>query len=282
MMKSILFPTDFSSASLNAFGYAVKYAEKTQARLVVYHSFMPDTELNEETREIYKKLDIENFRSKKDKFPPFEKLIEQLGVDSVTVKYIVEEGAFIENFKAYVKRKEDAIELVVIGSQAAKKGMFEVFLETNTAIILEEINKPVIAVPQRARFDGVIDHIAFLVDYREDERAPLTQVMKTCREFGAKLHVLHFDLAHGESIVPLMERFKKSLRVPPHTSDTVFRSIDTINLKASLADYCRANHIDLVCLVNHKRNFYQRLFSYSLAQDLLRNIDVPVMAIYND
>ncbi|MBK1439124.1 universal stress protein [Parapedobacter sp. ISTM3] len=281
MMKSILFPTDFSSASLNAFGYALKYAEKTQARLVVYHSFMPGAELNEETREVYKKLDIENFHSKKDKFPPFEKLIEELKADSVKMKYVVEEGAFIENFKAYVERKEDAIELVVIGAQAAKRGMFEVFLETNTAIILEEINKPVIAVPQRARFDGVIDHIAFLVDYHEDERAPVTQVMKTCREFGAKLHVLHFDLAHGESVVPLMDRFRKSLRVP-YTEDTVFRSIDTIDLKAALADYCRSNHIDLVCLVNHKRNFYQRLFSYSLAQDLLHSIDVPVMAIYND
>ncbi|PRD47498.1 universal stress protein [Sphingobacterium haloxyli] len=283
-MKSILFPTDFSKASLNAFDYALKYAEKIQVKLIVYHCFMPGAEIDEETQAIYEKVDIENFRSKKDKFPPFEKLIDKLYSDreGVKVKYVVEEGQFIETLKAYVQRKEDKIELVMMGTQAIKMGMFDVFMKTNTSVILEQINKPVIAIPERASFDGDINNIVFLVDYKEDEKGPLAQIVKICEEFEAKLHVLHFDLAHGESIVPLMDRFKESLHFNGTEDNVHFQSIDTINLKASLADYCKTNNIDMVCLVNHKRNFYQRLFSFSLTQDLLRSIDVPIMAIYNE
>jgi len=280
-MNCILFPTDFSTASLNAFGYALKYAKTTQAKLIVYHCFTPGADISEEMQAIYERIDIENFRSKKDRFPPFENLIQRLNLAGVKVKYVVEEGPFIDTFKAYVARKEDKIDLVIMGTQAAKAGMFDIFMETNTSVILEEINKPVLAIPERASFDGAIDNIVFLVDYKEDEKGPLSQVMKTCEAFGAKLHILHFDLAHGESIVPLMDRFKKSLPFGV-TDDVIFRSIDTINLKASLSDYCKTNYVDMVCLVNHKRNFYQRLFSLSLTQDLLRNIDVPIMAIYNE
>ena len=107
----------------------------------------------------------------------------------------------------------------------------------------------------------------------------MQEVIKKSKELKAKLSVLHFDLAHGESISPLMDNFKKSLHVDDLSSIN-FVSIDTINLKESLTDYCRKNNIDMVCVVNHKRNFYQRLFSLSLTQDLLNNVDVPVMAIY--
>lgn len=283
MMKSILFPTDFSTASLKAFEYALRYAEHIEARLVVYHSYSSAGEVSEDVQALYKKVDIENFRSKKDKFPPFEEIIERYRTDkSIKVKYVVKEGDFIDTFKAYIERKEDQIELLIMGTQATKRGMFDVFMETKTAVLLQEIHKPIIAIPERVEFDGTIDNIAFLTDYRSEDVLALKDVMEICQRFDARLHVLHFDLAHGESIVPLMERFKRHFKGDPVAEQAVFEAIDTINLKASLAEYCTQHKIDMVCLVNQRRNFYQRLFSYSLTQDLLHNIDVAVMAIYNE
>ncbi|MBU2995447.1 universal stress protein [Cellulophaga baltica] len=280
-MKSILFPTDFTELSLNAFTYAMEYAQKSNSKLIVYHTYSENSEISEETQKVYNKVDIQNFRSKKDKFPPFHKLIKESKAGDLKVKYVVDEGNFIDSLKQYIIRKEDKIELIIMGTQNKQNSLFDIFMETNTIKILQDINKPVIAIPEKAKFDGYLNNIAFLVDYREDEKEPLEQVILQTQEFDSKLHVIHFDLAHSETISPLMSAFKDSLQLK-NLNNVEFKTIDTINLKKSLSQYCIDNSIDMICVINHKRNFYQRLFSFSLAEDILNHLDIPVMAIYSE
>ncbi|WP_158840520.1 universal stress protein [Polaribacter sp. L3A8] len=278
-MKNILFPTDFSEISLNAFAYAMAYAQKLEATLIVYHSYHEDTSVDEKTQTIYDKIDIDNFRNKKDKFPPFEKLIKASKKGNLKVKYIVDQGVFVNSLFKYVAKRDDKIEIIIMGTRnTGNSSLFNIFMETDTIKILEEIDKPVIAVPARAKFDGELNNLMFLVDYRNEEIIPLEKLTKIAKEFSAQLHVVHFDLAHGESITPLMNKFKENLTVK--YKKTKFISIDSINLKGSLTEYCQKNEIDMVCLLNQERNLYQRLFSFSLAEDLINHIDIPVMAIY--
>ena len=280
-MESILFPTDFSEVSMNAFLYAVDYAKKTNKKIIVFHAFDVETPNTDSEQKIYEALDIQSFRSKKETFPPFEKIIAEKQLGSLKVKYVVREGGFIETFTQYIAKREDKIDLVVIGTQTGSSGLFQLFTETNTIKLLDEINKPVIVVPNRAEFDGDLDNILFLIDYNEDEKEPLENLIVQSKQFNAKLHVVHFDLAHGDSIVPLMDRFRASLS--SHKFKNVkFKTIDSIDIKKSLLDYCTVNQIDMVCLINHKRNFYQRLFTYSLTEDLIRHMNTPVMAIYRE
>ena len=280
-MKSILFPTDFTELSLNAFTYAMEYAQKANSKLIIYHTYTEGDPLNEDAQAVYNKIDIQNFRSKKDKFPPFEKIIKNSKVGKLNVKYVVDEGTFVESLKKYIIKKEDKIDLIIMGTQSNQNSLFNIFMETNTIKILEEISKPVFAVPEKAVFDGSLDNIVFLVDYKEDEIVPLADVIEKSQEFNSKLHVIHFDLAHVESISPLLETFKESIN-SAHLNNVEFISIDSIDLKKSLTAYCIKNKIDMLCLINQKRNFYPRLFSFSLTEDLLNNLDIPIMAIYRD
>ncbi|WP_373519464.1 universal stress protein [Pricia sp.] len=280
-MESILFPTDFSEVSMNAFLYALEYAKKMDAKIVVFHSFDLNVEAQPHIAEVYKELDIRNFRSKKKTFLPFEEIVAEKGLNEIKIKYVVREGSFLETFTQYAAKREDKIDLVVMGTQLTKNSLFELFTESNTVKILDEINKPVIVVPSQAEFDGNLNNILFLVDYRDDEKEPLEDLTSQLKSFGAKLHVVHFDLAHGDSIVPLMDRFKASLKVHDF-HNVAFKTIDSIDIKKSLLAYCTENEIDIVYLINHKRNFYQRLFTYSLAEDLIKNINTPVMAIYRE
>jgi nucleotide-binding universal stress UspA family protein len=280
-MKKILFPTNFTELSFNAFIYALDYASKTKAKLIIYHTFNPANPVNKETQKFYEQIDIENFISKKDKFAPFEQIIASHGMESVPVKYIVEEGLFIDCIRRYIEKREDKIDLVIMGTHTLQNRLFELFMETKTLAVLEEIDKPVLAIPEKANFDGSISDIVFLVDYREDEKAPLADLIDQAKMFGAKIHVLHIDLAHGESIAPLMETFKNSLALTDF-ENVIFKSIDSIDIKESVTVYCDLHHIDMLCLINHRRNFYQRLYSYSLTRDLLNHVDIPIMAIYRD
>ncbi len=280
-MENILFPTDFSEVSMNAFLYALEYAKKMNAKIIVFHSFDLNVGAQDHVAEVYKELDIKNFRSKKVTFPPFEEILAEKQLQDIKIKYVVREGSFLATFTQYVVKREDKIDLVVMGTQLAKNRLFELFTESNTVKILDDINKPVIVVPSHAEFDGTLNNILFLVDYREDEKEPLDDLTSQLKQFGAKLHVVHFDLAHGDSIVPLMDRFKASLEIHDFHNVT-FKTIDSMDIKSSLLEYCTENQIDIVYLINHRRNFYQRLFTYSLAEDLIKNINTPVMAIYRE
>ena len=280
-MNSILFPTDFTELSLNAFKYAMEYAQKANSKLIIFHAYTENHTISEEAQKVYDKVDIQNFRNKKDKFPLFEKIIKESKVGKLNVKYIVSEGNFVDCLSEYIAKKSDKIELIIMGTQMRNNVLFNIFMETATNKILQDIDKPVIAIPEASNFDGSLNNIAFLVDYKQDEIKPLQVVIEKSQEFNANIHVLHFDLAHGESIAPLMDNFKKSLNTA-NVENVSFISIDTINLKKSLSDYCKEHQIDMVCLINHKRNYYQRLFSLSLTEDLLQNINMPVMAIYAD
>jgi len=278
-MENILLPTDFSDVSINSFLYALEYAKKTNARIIVFHAFDENTDVPDNVAKIYKDIDVQNFRSKKETFLPFEEILKEKSVLDVKIKYVVKEGAFLETFRKYITKREDKIDLVVMGTRISNDHLFELFTESNTVTILDEINKPVIVVPSLAKLDNELKNILFLVDYKEDEKEPLEDLIAQLKYFEAKLHVVHFDLAHGESIVPLMDRFKDSLKT--HNFNNVeFKTIDSIDIKNSLLTYCKENKIDIVYLINHKRNFYQRLFTYSLTEDLIKNINTPVMAIY--
>ena len=279
-MKTILFPTNFSDLSFNAFNYALEYAIKSNSKIVVFHSYNSDESVPIDLRAYYEEMEIENFKNKKDTFPPFEKIIKEKNIEGLKVKYIVQEGDFVESIKKYIAKREEKIDMVIMGTKSSNK-LMELFVSTNTIKVLEEINKPVMAVPEEARFDGVIDNMAFLVDYKEDEREPLQAIIEQAREFNAKLHVIHFDLAHSESVVPQMDAFKNSLEVAEF-NNVEFVSIDSIDIRKSLSEYCDANKIDMVCLINYERNFYQRLFTYSLSQELINNMDLPILAIYRD
>ena len=283
-MNQILFPTDFTEKSINAFDYALDYALKTNSKLIVFHSYNPNaTHIHDETQLVYDKVDIQNFRNKKDSFPLFEKILKQKNVhEEVSIKYIVKEGVnFIECLTQYIDKKDDKIDLVIVGAHSRKNNLLDLFFEPRTLKLLDSMRKPVIAVPSNATFDGSLDNFVFLVDYRDYEIEALEEVIAQSEIFRSSLHVIHFDLSHTEDIVPMMDKFKESVK-NRNLANVIFKTIDSINIKKSLKEYCTDNNIDIVCLINKRRNSYQRFFTYSLTEDLLANFDIPVMALYEE
>lgn len=278
-MNNILFPTDFSELSLMSFNFAIEYAHKMGHKIIVFHAYDKTKEVSDDVKAIYKEIDIDNYKEEKKPFTIIENLIKKKYSD-VKVKYSVREGKFIDAVTQYVEDKEEKINTIIMGTSDRER-FVEIFVEAKTLKVIEEVNKPVIAVPFDTKFDGKLDNIAFLVDYREAEKAPLEDLIEKVKEFDAKLHVIHFDLAHGESISPLMDKFKETLAIN-NLSNVEFVSIDSIDIKESLRKYCIKNGIDMVCLMNHRKNFYQRLFTQTLAEDLIKNLNTPIMAIYHD
>ena len=145
-MKNILFPTDFSEVSMNAFLYALEYAQKMDAKIIVFHTFDLNVEAQDHVAAVYKELDIKNFRSKKETFPPFEEIVAKKQLSDIKIKYVVREGSFLETFTQYVSKREDKIDLVVMGTQFTKNNLFELFTYSLAEDLVKNINTPVMAI----------------------------------------------------------------------------------------------------------------------------------------
>lgn len=283
-MNRLLFTTDFSETSLNAFEFALDYAKKLELSIVVFHSYNRERVTASE-KKIYNEIDIKNFRSKKDAFPPFEEILKNSSMKKIKIKYIVKKGNFLTQLKAYVNKKEDKIDAIVMGTDNNKQGLFDLFMDSNTIRVLEMIEKPLIAIPERVKFDGRVDNLLFLADYRDGEAEILDDLIEKTKKFKAHLHVLHVDLAHGESISPLLVKFKNELKKRLTKKDfnrVTFHNIDAMDFSNAVQEFCVKNKIDLVYLMNRKRNVYQRLFTYGIAEQLIKHLSTPVMAIYRD
>ena len=80
-MKKILFPTDFSYVSNNAFIYALKLADSINAEIITMHVYhLPQANyinVSEYLHEIYDVTELSNFENYKDEVPVLRRIAEE-------------------------------------------------------------------------------------------------------------------------------------------------------------------------------------------------------------
>lgn len=276
-MSKILFPTDFSDLSISAFKYALEYAHTTGSSLIVFHAYVQDEELP--VSELFDTNDILFFRDNQDTFIPFENIRKEYGYEDVLVDYVVEMGDFLSSLEEYIAEHGQDVDIIFMGTHRSKFALSHLFMEHNSVKIMERIKIPVIAIPEEASFVGKLDKIAFLVDYQEEDKEAILDFLKHTYLRDVQLHIVHFDLSHTEPFTHNMEKFKDELALPADM-DVYYVTVDSLDIKEALDKYVESEKIDMVCLINHHSNSYQRLFTYNLSEDLIRNKRIPVMAIY--
>ena len=78
-MKKILFPTDFSDVSKNAFIYALKLADAVNAEIITLHVYQLDSpaylDVSIYLQEIYEYEELSEFENYKDEIPLLLSLI---------------------------------------------------------------------------------------------------------------------------------------------------------------------------------------------------------------
>ena len=109
IMKRILFPTDFSEASNNAFVYALKLADAMKAELITLHAYelpqlhmggMPNT-----LKDVYDSIELENFENFKDQIPVLRDIAEKHNLSHVKISNILKHGDLIWTIKKVTKEE---------------------------------------------------------------------------------------------------------------------------------------------------------------------------------
>lgn len=278
-MNKILFPTDFSDAAQQAFIYALHLADKFGAEITTLHAYdlpvVNDIDLTPSLRHFYDNMDLYEFESYRDAIPPLVDTARAHGFDHIVMQHVLKKGdaesAIIE------LAVTDAIDLIVMGTTGAR-GLKEIFLGSTAGEIMENAPCPVLVVPEKSKFDGQIDNIAFTTTYSEEEQLTLHLLNKMFAPFEPQVHCLNVDLAHTETYTKRMDGFAAMFKDYPNIE---FHVLDGTDIFEEITKYLEANQIDLLAMVTHQRNFLQELFHYSKTKQMAYHCNTPVLALKN-
>ena len=280
-MKKILFPTDFSEAANKAFIYALKLADKMDARITTLHVFkkptisahyMPST-----LEKFFETFDWYEFESYKRSLPPLREMAEANNLGHVETVHVMREGEKLVDTILEVAEEDEAD--VIVMSTTGAGGFKEIFLGSNAGEVLEHAPIPVLTVPRQAEFDGLINKVAFTTTYKEEEKQVLKKLLKWRKWFDFELHCINVDTAHIEFHNKRMDQFKEAFEGEEKMHFVVLDGTDMFKV---LTKYLDEEHIDILAMTTHKRNFIQELFEYSRTKFLSYHSKVPILSFLAD
>lgn len=277
-MKRILFPTDFSETSNNAFVYALKLADAVKAELIILHAYelpqlhmggMPNT-----LKEVYDSIELENFENFKDQIPALREIAEKHHLNHVKMSSILKHGDLIWTIKSVVK--EENIDYVVMGTKGAS-GLKETFLGSNTGSVINEIDSYVIGVPENSQYTG-IKNIVFTTRFREKDLKAINTVIELAKLFGAKVHCLYVKTKKTDVNPVIIEDWKFLLK----GENVVFHVIEDEHVQQTILNFVDSYDVDMLAMLNYKKGFFEELFNQSLTQKLSYHVQVPLLSIHED
>lgn len=265
-MKTILVPTDFSSAAQNAAEYAVCLAKEINAKVLLLHAYrvpVPATEvpimmptpeeLQKENEDFLKK---EAIRLKK-----------KIGLD---VQYKALMGFAVDE----ILEEEKNAYLVVMGITGSGK-LSQALIGSISTAMIRKSEKPILIIPEKAEYKKP-KKIVFACDYDSRTNINVLDVLKDfIKIFASKIFVLNVsqkkELVSVESGTKLEHKLNdvEHIYYFPENEDVV----DGIN------EFVLAHHADMVAIIPHRYNLIERLFHKSVSKKMAFHTHVPLLAL---
>jgi nucleotide-binding universal stress UspA family protein len=166
--------------------------------------------------------------------------------------------------------KEKAPFAVVVGTKDLTG--FERFLfGDTTSSLIKNCSYPVIAVPEAATI-ATPKNIVLATDLLHADEMPTATIAAITKVLGANLHVVHVEQTESKPYpAELMNAFADV--------NATYHVIEEEDVAEGLKKFVAQNQIDLLVVLPHKHNLYERLFFKGHTQGILNAVHVPVMSL---
>ncbi len=274
-MKKILFPTDFSEASNNAFVHALEFAKLVQGELVLLHTFelpiFDNQFFPENYAAIYDSVELSEFDLFKDEIPKLRAIAEKHNLDKVKMSHRLKDGDLISNIKGTIK--EEKIDYVVMGTFGAT-GWDSFFIGTNTASLVSQSSVPVYCIPTDVPFSK-IKTIGFTTRFRAKDKKALQSVLELAHKAKAKVKCLYVKTSDSDVSKATIAKWEEEFKSEP----IEFFVIENDDVQATIMDFIMYKDIDILTLLPYKRGFFEGLFKPSLTKKLATDFEIPILSI---
>ncbi|MEE3999612.1 universal stress protein [Tenacibaculum sp. FZY0031] len=273
-MENILIPYNFSEAAINALNYTkqlFKGVEVTIYLLDVYISQPSELLSDEENEKWFNEMDNEIEEELKY-------LMEVLRREdtSFNYEYIVASNSLTKAVTNTIKEKN--IDVVIAGTKGAKS-LAETFIGTNTMKMINVVNKcPILVVPMNYKYKP-LHQIVFSTNYRRLFTTKELQFLLNLTT--VKKCVLEVVCLSEENFLSEnQQRNKVKLRALLQGVNTAYKKIDWEGSETlTVEKHIEETESELLVLINHKYNFFNRLLEENIIKKSAFNSKIPILIL---
>ncbi len=269
-MEKILVPVDFSDFAERALEYAVIIAERTQSEIVLAHAVVPhippgsnqhfyDLSINKQTQQAEEKL-AGLVAKHQSKSAPF------------SLDYVIEKDTPSDAIADWTKKVKPF--LIVMGTQGAS-GLEKVMFGSVTTEVMNKVSCPLLVIPE-ATVIKPFQKITYATEFDSRDAETLELVTELAARFSAKVNCLHIS-TDVEDLYKAQDKIKV-LRDRFEDDNVNFEIISSTKSFDEELDTCLENRdIDLLVMLTHERNFFERLFDHGKTREVAFRTNTPLL-----
>ena len=263
----VLCPIDFSDSSINAAKWITAYLDALGGGAI---EFLHCINLKSRSGMFLKMDDMLTEwaeRDIKDLMEECSKISEK--IDFKTKIVVLDPKSFIPVYAG-----KESFDWIVVGTKGLTS-LKDITVGSVTEYLANKASVPVVAVPHESQMRG-LNNLIFGIDENSvlDHQA-LRQVAELCLANECHLRLVHF---------------KQNPKDPDITAPDYLAGFEGLSWEyeqiESMGDlvgvfntYCEKHEADMLCLVHHRRNWWRRIFTKSLAKSELFSLKVPLLVI---
>lgn len=279
-INNILIPTDFSENALNAFRYAIWFADHYHADIHLLHVVYPTAAAMD-----YPSMAGEMMQQQIDVAKEVMKTFANSAMVQVHAGY---EPAFLPTITTEVLAgtpqdqvqrlvDEKGFDLVIMGTQGEHNTLEKTFGSV-TSSVMNKANCPLIIVPEKT-IVRKLKTIAYATDFTEADPFFIWQFGKLLSPFNAIMRVVHIEKSPTENRPLKMEDMKEFFKDNPPGLQVSFHSIAAKSVETELKEFEETWEVDLMVMAKPNRSFFERLFHKSMTKQMAFNTTIPLLIL---
>ncbi|MBK0368706.1 universal stress protein [Flavobacterium agrisoli] len=275
-MKKILFPTDFSETSQNAFVHALEFANFINAELLLLHSFeLPvfDSQFFPENyATIYDSIELAQFEMFKDEVPKLRSIAQERKLENIRIQHRLMDGDLIFNLKRAID--EEKADFIVMGTSGLSDWS-TFFLGSNTEAIISSVHIPVLCIPSEVPYKKV-KNIGFTTRYREKDKAELKKTIAIAKKMNAQVKCLYVKSQNSDVSEATIKEWETEFMGEP----VVFSVLPSDDIKETVLDFILFKEIDVLAVIAYKRTFFEAILNPSFSKKIVKEVQIPVLIMH--
>lgn len=275
-MKTIVAPTDFSIASLNAVNYAADMACVIGTSLSLLNVCPIPVSLSDVPSPAYSTAEL--VANAEDQMKVLKENILLRTSDRIKITTEIKQGDVVMGIDELCHNVNPYAVVMATESNAA----FERFLFGGKTInAVRQLAWPLIVVPPDVKFTS-IKKIGLACDLKNViDTIPVKEIKNLVKEFHAALHVLHANTeSDGTLTAETVEESGWLQEILGDLNPEYHFIKGAGNIEQSINEFAEKNNLDLLIVIPKKHNLISKIFEHSHAKRLVLHAHVPVMAIH--
>lgn len=275
-MKSILYATDYSMASVSAMRYANTLAQILEMRLVLTHVYDLPTILGTQLQAPFPDLRKDASEHEGKKLLDFFK--EYVGKAIQPPELVVEPVENMSILSGIISKATDWHARIIVVGMKGENLLKDIVMGSTAKKLIDKAPCPVLAVPSDHRYEKITD-LVYATDFEVEDLKALEKLVVLARMWNADIRVVHVTMDKEYAGASQMEWFKEMVASKINYDKIHYEVLQSKNVIHSLMDYSENQNAGMIAMLERLQpGASKKLFHKDLVKQMASNSRLPLLS----